>query len=586
MRYYIQEGNAEAILSLYDKFMALVGDKNLKAELELESAGSMEGEGQEEKGAEETKNSLATDTELKSERFPAVPAGRVHVLMAVVTAHAMKDSFKDALDACTRTVVQLSETLGVSFIQQTFKHNLALRDKVKSYFTRLFAAGLISHPASFVHYVTRLGTRKSADSLEKFYHVISTGLSGEDAFLVADPSLVTETRTIALTPMCWTALLSAFLKCNRKNSAAQLWDDMTSAGAPPGISMWTALLDSYGEIRAADDAIATWEMMIQQGVKPDTLAYRAIISALFKGRRPVDAMRMFEEYKKLPVVEGPHRLSLYNTILHGLCLTPERAEEAEKIRKAMEKEGPRPDMVTYNTFINYYGRRQQFQGVAATVRAMQEFGFEGDVFTYTTILSALLKVGKTDAAELVLALMDKQGVKKNVALYSSLIEHQFRAGTEQNFRAAMLMLAKMEKDPENQPNEITYTSVLCGLYRLGWMDPEDLQRIEANIIQRIRQRNVSLGLPAYHLLLKTCLVYPHENGVQQAMAYYEEMKKREIPIINTTWYILLAGLLNKGEWTLADKMVGEMYASGIHPTNSLLRLVHQINSRASGRGRM
>jgi len=191
------------------------------------------------------------------------------------------------------------------------------------------------------------------------------------------------------------------------------------------------------------------------------------------------------------------------------------------------------------------------------------------VFTYTTILSALLKAGKTDAAEIVLTLMDKQGLKRNVALYTALIDHQLREGGERNFKAAMKMLEMMENDPQNPPNEITYTSVLSGLYRLPWMEPEEVTKWEADIMKRIRQRGLSLGLPTYHLLMKACLLYPHENGVHQALAYLEEMKRREIPIINKTWYILLAGLLSRGEWDTADKLVVEMYASGIHPTGSL-----------------
>lgn len=577
MRHHIHEEDPQAILALYDKFMSLIGDKDLtmkhSPDAETVERGEVEG------GMGEVKESLATDTELKSSHV-SVAAGRVHLVLAAVTAHAMKDSFKGALDLCLSTVIQLDHATSQTFLQIALADKSALRNKVKRYISRLGIAKLVSRPGVFSTQVGRLGSSRSTEDLEKLYGGIIEGLSGEDAYLAADPSLVTDTKTVALTNVGWTALLTAFFKCERKDLAGKLWDDMTHFGVYPGVSMWTALIDAYEQIRAVDSALEVWNMMLQQGIEPDALAYRAIISALFKGRRPNQAMEMFNKYKKtIPVVESdPHHLSVYNTVLHGLCAS-DGAAEAEKLREDMERHGPKPDIVAYNTFINYYGRRGKFQGIAATLRVMKEAGLNGDVFTYTTILSALLKAGKTEAADLVLALMDKQGVERNVALYTSLIDHQLREGKKENFHAAMRMLQMMEQDLKNPPNEITYTSILTGLYRIGWMEPEELVKWETDIINRLRRRGISLGLPAYHLLLKACLVYPHENGVHQALAYFEEMKRREIPIINTTWYILLAGLLNREQWEIADKLVAEMYASGIHPMGSLLRLVHKIHNR-------
>ncbi|KAJ3569060.1 hypothetical protein NP233_g5300 [Leucocoprinus birnbaumii] len=574
-QYYIREKDPKAVLEVYEKFMKLAGDKNLK----LEEEESYETE---ENGKQNWSNSLATETELMPPRSAPAPEGRVHLLMSVVVAHAMKDSFRKALDACNATVVRLDEPQAATFINEGLKHDSSLRNKVRhDYLPRLLVADLVSKPAKFVHHVTRLANPKRAEILIKLYEAVRKGLEGEDAFLAADPSFVTEKKQYALTKVGWTALLSAFLRSERKDWAARLWDDMTKLGVPIGISMWTVLIDSHGEMGATKDALNTWKLLSRESIQPDTLAYRAIIAALFKGRMPDEAMEIFKQFESRPASleeEGTTLLSLYNSVIHGL-LAFNREEEALEIREVMEKKGPKADLITYNAFVNYHARRRNFQGIAAALRAMQTAGFVGDIFTYTTILTTLLKTGNRDAADLVLALMDKQGVKKNFALYTALIDHQMKEGGEANFHVAMKMLASMEKDPHNQPTEITYTAVLCNCYRLTWMDPDDLQRIEAQIIERMQKRGLSLGLPAYHALLKAFLVSPHENGLQQALAYFDEMKRREIPMINTTWYILLAGLLHKGEWLIADKIVEEMYASGIHPTGSLLRLVHKINNR-------
>ncbi|KAF9455031.1 hypothetical protein P691DRAFT_654809 [Macrolepiota fuliginosa MF-IS2] len=578
MRHYIKEEDPQTILDLYNRFMNLIGDKDLKMEYTFSREEDREGK-EKEGEAEEMDESLATDTELKFGHI-SVSEGRVHLLMAAVAAHAMKDSFRGALDVCLSTVVELDPPRTAAFLQMATGHDSSLRNKLKQYLSRLQTAKLVSRPGVFTYQVGRWGSSRQIEALENLYGHITRGLSGPNTYLAADPALITEMKPVALTQVCWTALLTTFFKCERKDLAGKLWDDMTKHGAPPGISMWTALIDVYEQMRAADGALDAWHMMLEQGIKPDALSYRAIISALFKGRQPDQAMAMFDKYKKaFPIADSDtHHLSVHNTVIHGLCLSG-RTTMAEDLREHMQQHGPKPDIVSYNTFINYHGRRGHFQGIAATLRAMKDANLDGDVFTYTTVLSALLKAGKTNAADLVLALMSKQGVKRNVALYSALIDHQLREGGEKNFHAAMQMLQMMERDPKNPPNEITYTSVISGLYRLGWMEPSDLMKWEADIMARVRQRGVPLGLPTYHLLLRNCLVYPHENGVHQALAYFEEMKRREIPILNKTWYIILAGMATRMEWDIGDKLVAEMYASGIHPTGPLLRIVHKINNR-------
>ena len=574
MWYHIREGDALAILELYKKFMSLVGEKDVEMDQAFQNEVIL-GSEEDYRGIDET------DLAVKL-KVPPEPAGYVHVLMAVVTAHAMKGSFHGALETCLATVVQFDREQVLAFTNQALAHDLELKSQVKKYLFRLILARQLSKPAEFVQFIKRLSVKKSILELSDVYKTIKSGLFGSDAFLAADPSLVTAKKTIALTNVVWTTILSAFIKCGKKDMAGHVWNGLTESGITPGISMWTAMLDAYGSVGAVKDGLAAWDLMLQQGVKPESLTYRAIINILFKGQRPDLAMELFRQYESLPVDDQEHRLSVYNTVLAGLCRS-NREGEAEKIRIEMQEKGLKPNEVTFNTLIHHYGIRRNFRSMAAILRAMEAVGFEGDDYTFTTILNALHKAGHKNAAELVLAMMEKRGVKqKNVVLYTSLINHQLIEGREENVRVAMKILASLEEDPRNLPTEVTYTGVLCGLYRLGWMDPGELREIETRILNKMRERGLSLGLPGYHLLLKACLVNPHKDGVEQAMAHYAEMKAREIPIVGTTYYIMLAGLLQRREWAFADKIVEEMYEAGIFPTGSLSRLVDDINNRRVG----
>jgi len=574
VQYHIRKGNALAVLELYDKFKALVGDKSPIMDQALQDLGS----------EEEYQELPELQDELLPPEDPSFPPhlGPTHFLMAVVTAYAMDDSFDGALEACLATIVQFDKDQALAFTDQVLSHDPKLKSKVRKYLSRLILARQLSQPEQFVRYVRRLGSNKLTSELSQLYETIRNGLGTRKPFLAADPSLVTSTKKITLTEKMWTTILHVFIKCDKKEMAGLVWADLTRSGVTPGTLMWTALLDAYGEIGAVEDALFAWDLMLQQGIKPSALTYRAIINILFKGRRPDLAMELFEQYESLPVQDQQQHLNVYNTVLAGLCRS-DREEGAEKIRKEMETKGPKPDEVTYNTLINHYGIRRKFQNMAAILRAMEAAGFEGNDYTFTTILNALHKAGHKNAAELVLALMEKRGVmQKNVVLYTSLINHQLIKGGKDNFVIAMKILESLEKDPRNLPTEITYTAVVCGLHRLGWMDPGEFRELETQILDKMRKRGLSLGLPAYHSLLKAYLMGPHEDGVEKAMAHYAEMKAQEIPIKAETYYIMLAGLLERKEWSLANEIVEEMYAAGIHPTGSLYRLVNVISNQRTG----
>jgi pentatricopeptide repeat protein len=340
-----------------------------------------------------------------------------------------------------------------------------------------------------------------------------------------------------------------------------LWDDMTTLGVRPGVSLWTALIDSYHGVNDVDDALASWKMMRAQNIEPNALAYRAVISALFNGRKPDIALRIFREYQRDYQNSNPgdpeHNISVYNTVLHGLLLT-DRIEEAKHLLHNMVDTGPSPDTVSYNTFLAYYSRRGNFKELANVVNDMANANLIGDVFSFSTILSALLKAGREDAPDVVFQLMQKQGIEPNVATYSAIIDHQMRAHDEQNIRAALLMLQKMELDARIHPNEVTYTSILAGLHRNRHLPDEKVQEWTRDIMRKMKERGVKFQLPTYHILLKACLSNPLPDGLQAAMKYYYELKKSKLRMTHTTWYILLAGMMQREEWTIADEIVKDM----------------------------
>ncbi len=62
-----------------------------------------------------------------------------------------------------------------------------------------------------------------------------------------------------MTEAGWTAFQTGFLRSERPDLAAKIWEDMDKCGFTPGVSMWTSLIDTYADLRDSRQAMLTWE---------------------------------------------------------------------------------------------------------------------------------------------------------------------------------------------------------------------------------------------------------------------------------------------------------------------------------------
>ncbi|KDR85313.1 hypothetical protein GALMADRAFT_234106 [Galerina marginata CBS 339.88] len=517
-----------------------------------------------------------TDEETSEQYFHP---GRISILLDAITAHAMNDSFRSALDIYLAANIRVRGFRRTKLFQD-LKYNVDLQQKVAKYLDRLEIAALVYKPPSLSRHIMNLSHPRSARILEKLYNDIVDGINGPEAYLAADESGLSTTSTLAMTEIGWTSFQTAFIRSERTDLAAQMWDDLARCGIRPGVSMWTALLDTHADLRDSRQAMHTWNMMLRQDIKPDELSYRAIIAALFDDNKTEDALKRFKEYKKFFNGVGPPALTVYNTVLRGL-LRLNLITEANSLMMTMLSAGPTPDVISFNTFLAFYGRQNDFKGLASIVTRMSDAKITGDVVTFSTILSALLQAGRNDAPNIIISLMQNQGVQPNVATYTAIIDHLMRQQTEASLKAALKLLDKMEQTENTRPNEVTYTSILSGLHRGQWVSRQRAEEVRREVVSRMRRFGIAFRLPTYHILIRAALESPDPKGYLDALALIQEMENQGVPRINTTWYILFAGLMRLGLWDVAREMQSRMYISGHVPTTSLVKLIDEIRRRTS-----
>ena len=556
--YYINRNRPQVVIDLYQIFIKSVG---LTTSQPPKPISSDEGLALSDDDA---------NSELKD-------LGRISVLLAATTAHIMTGSFKGAFDTYRATDIRINPSRKNKFLQRLEFNNPTLRAKVQKYLERLEIADLVARPPSLSKLIMTHSLPIAASSLESLYARIMDGIRASDHYLAAQPSEVSRTRLVSLTPTVWTCFQTAFIKCERMDLAEKVWSDLSELGVRPGVAMWTALLDTYADLRDSSRVKDIWRTMRREGIQPDVLSYRALISVLFDERKPEEAMRNFGEYQRRFKDHSDHTITVYNTVMRGL-LSHNRIDELNSLLAKMRLTGPTPDIVSYNTLLAYYARLNDFKALANVVTTMSGANISGDVVTFSTILTALLRVGKEDAPTTILNLMRKQGIQPNVATYSAIIDHQMRGQTEESLQAALLMLDKMEHDASIKPNVVTYTSILTGLYRGNWLSHQKADELRKSIVVRMRKMQIKIRLPTYHILIRASLDSPDPNAYRDALAYFQEMEIQGIPRVQTTWYLLLTGLMRLRKWDVASGMVSKMITSGHEPSQGIKRLISEIDS--------
>ncbi|KAG7099118.1 hypothetical protein E1B28_000991 [Marasmius oreades] len=567
MVFHIQRNDPDAVFSLYDRFKAMMLEKGVWEDSQAEE--------RDETKEPEYEALASIDNSPRRYGYP----GYIRVLLAVTTAHAMCNDLPGAVATCLDTSIRFHYFTNAEFLSH-LDHEPKLREKVETYIRKLDLAKLLSRPPSFSRHILNLGNGHSW-KLSKLYESVMEGIAGPDPFIAADPKLKTSKKLVSMTPVGFTSFLTAFHLCNSQTFARRLWEILPTLGITHDISMWNALLDASGRSGLYKEAQGTWDLMVSQGVQPDALTHRAMISAFFNGRRPRLAMEHFREFQS-QCTERPFCpedvLSVYNTVLSGL-LNANRSNQANAFLDMMEQGDPRPDVVSYNTFLGHFTRQKDLRSITDIMDRMSARGVAGDTFTYSTILSALLKVGRVDATDLVLGIMEKQGIEPSVATYTAIIASQMREADEEHFRGALALLKKMEADDQLQPNAMTYMTVLKGVHRGNFLTPSKVEQVTDFIVKRIEQRTGKLGGPEYTTLIREWLEGEHPNGAEKAFEIYQKMRGHIITISFHTWEVLLAGLVQRGNWTLAEEVVRDMMMRPGEPPGPLMALVDQVRWR-------
>ena len=568
MVFHIQNGNPRSVLALYNQYFIHLQEKGV-IQSDLDD------------GHVEEPDSENFD-EATSSPTPSLPFSPVRdeILLCAVTAHAQLDTFNALLPLYLQAATRIVPTTVEEFLPPLRVH-FNLKKKIEEYVHRLETASLISRPEALTKQLGNLTRDNASRTLGRFYWRAVAGAQGPDAWLAVRPEDLSGSRILLVPPFFWSSFLRSFLACNRPNLAERLWDDMLKLGVVPDVATWNALLDGYGELRMIDSVLSTWDVMVAQKVRPDALTYRAVIHALFLVGRYQHALDRFDAFQKdlpnLPTSsDDASVLTVYNNVLYHLLFASQE-NKADALVENMQSKGPKPDVVTLNILIRHHARKADLKALARILSSFEPAGLQPDIYTFSTLLSTMLKV-RPDADRIMVGFMKKHGISPDTTSLTAIIDRQLREATPESFKIAMDLLGKMERNEYEgaEPNAITYTSVLTAINRGRWLDRKDVEEHTRRIWETMRRRGIRPQRTTYNVLIRAALWNREPEGLRNAMSYYRDMIAQRVHMGNETWYILLRGLIGRREFGLAREIVQDMRRFKTHLTGSLQSLIEKI----------
>jgi pentatricopeptide repeat protein len=253
------------------------------------------------------------------------------------------------------------------------------------------------------------------------------------------------------------------------------------------------------------DAAEKAERIFASMPMPKTLFYNTLLDIYAQKGDDMNAFNLMNRMK-LDFEFGKNKYCepnshTYATVLHSL----HKSKRSDTIEKAEQlfNSIPSPNTVTYNTLFNIYAGNGETEKALDKLDRMQTDYRAGTnkncrptMYTYSTILNALYKSNRADAAERAEQIFNDISLPDTFTYNTLLNIHAQKGDTEKAMNLVHQMLSDFDAGKNTQccPNEHTYATILKALQN---SDRSDATEIATQIVRRIS----APGTVAYNTLL-------------------------------------------------------------------------------------
>jgi pentatricopeptide repeat protein len=293
------------------------------------------------------------------------------------------------------------------------------------------------------------------------------------------------------------------------------------------IQNYMSLFRACGRERNSRKAVELLAELESSNVRADTTAYNCVLDVCIKCG---DRKAVADLFTKMKVTGYVDTIS-YNTLLKGMGPGATGLTDANMVLAEMRSLNLKPNLITYNSLINYAISTGDIQSAWSFVATMEEEGIRVDHFTCSIMMKGLRTASQPADVDRTIALIDRSAVAPDEVLVNTLLDACIRLRDVKRLTGAL------------------------STFRKGGVVPSD---------------------HAYGSVFKA---YGHARALDEAWACWDDMLARQVSPSEGTVQAMVDTLVQCGAGSDAKKVLDQAAKMGSKPANYLTLLKALVQKR-------
>ncbi|KAG2665914.1 hypothetical protein I3760_15G030100 [Carya illinoinensis] len=246
------------------------------------------------------------------------------------------------------------------------------------------------------------------------------------------------------------ALLDMYAKCGRVEDAYVVFQCIPERNSVS----WNALIAGY--VLVGDPGTAFWllDCMEREHVELEDGTFAPLLTLLDNTEFYMLAMQIHGKIIK-------HRWAFDNTVCNALITSYSECGSIEDAKRVFDGAVGNRDLVTWNSMLSSYLVHNKEELAFKLFIDMQWLGFDPDIYTYTSVISACVDGAHKRHGKSLHGLVIKRGLEQSVPISNALIAMYLKSNNRSMEEALLIFQAMESKD------RVSWNSILTGLSQIG-----------------------------------------------------------------------------------------------------------------------
>lgn len=371
----------------------------------------------------------------------------------------------------------------------------------------------------------------------------------------------------------YNTIIKGCAKTKQLDTAFKIFNNMIENGVKPNDVTYNSLINACVRCDKIEEAWDLLAQMEESGVIPDNFTYSTLIKADYSqndyrpNQKSYNLDRIFKLLDKIKERNQKPDEIVYNCLIDA-CIKHRDINRAVAVFNEMQLANIIPSSVTYGILIKAYGQSNQLENAFNAFLKMKDLNLQPNDVTYGCLLDACIRNNSLVRAEEVFKNMVKDNVHINTIMYTTMIKGYSKA---HKLPEALSIYEKMKADKNNEPNSVTYNSLIDCCVRC------DNMKKASSLFSEMKQRKVRPDLITFSTLIKG---FCRDNSIEKAFKILKDMEEMKIKPDEVLFNSLLDGCCKANEIDLAMTVYKTMTDQKIVPSNVTFSILVKIYGKS------